>query len=489
MSLNNTHPEYGRFAEYAVQNRDTYEGERAVKGKRDTYLKPTAGMLSDGWPHGAGGTQYDACIGRATVPDLHKDAVQGLLGVLHRKPVQVELPPQMEALIERASSRNETMQQFFERITEEQLIVGRIGLLADVMDSEGGEETQPYLVLNAGERLTNWDEGTRVETGRDNLNLVVINERGPERDESLNWQDKTQWRVLKLGDLEDNEGSATGKRYQVATVEDSNDIPAEGDFTAPTISGREAEEIPFVFCNTRDIASSPDVPPLNGLSNQTLLIYRGEADYRQSLFMQGQDTLVISGTFASKSESTEQQLRVGANARLHLTQGSSAAYVGVSSTGLPEMRTALENDYARGVDMAGRLLESTSRERESGEALRIRVAARTASLVQVVTTSAFALQELLRKLARWGGWDDKAVVVTPNLDFVGLELSGADVLGWTTAKQEGAPVSNRTIHGLMTKAGATAMSYDEELEEMSTEETFGGTPPPGIELPPDPDAE
>ena len=204
----------------------------------------------------------------------------------------------------------------------------------------------------------------------------------------------------------------------------------------------------------------PDKPPLLGLANLALAIYRGEADYRQALFMEGQDTLVIIG------DTTDENRRTGANASINLPIGGDAKYIGVNSMGLIEMRQSLENDRAAADQRGGALLDSDSREKESGDALKIRVAARTATLNQIALAGAFGLEQLLKIAAEWMGADPEQVSVTPNLDFAGDELASRSLLELATAKGMGAPISNRTIHDQMSEKDLTKLTFEEELAEI-----------------------
>ena len=102
--------------------------------------------------------------------------------------------------------------------------------------------------------------------------------------------------------------------------------------------------IPFVFCNSDSTCLDPTKPPYLDLVYLSLAIYRGEADYRQSLFMQGQDTLVISGALMGQ-ESGVQSVQVGASGGIYFSSSEGKAeFIGVNSQGLSEQRTALEND-------------------------------------------------------------------------------------------------------------------------------------------------
>ncbi len=498
MGVDSKHPLFSEHEEEWSQMRDTYKGERIVKEAGFKYLPATSGMIADGAgtdSNSDGWKAYSAYRLRSRYPGLVKEAVAAMLGVMHNKPPTIELPAALEPLRLNATLRNESLDMLLMRINLEQLIMGRTGLLADVIDA-GDLSGQFYISLYQGEHIINWDEGQRsrdlTESSDDrnisvdeetvepqNLNFVSLNESGFERIQQFEWKQVNKYRVLILGDTLENEPLGEGV-YRVGVFRDNQFSFNEEQMEEVSVNGNTTDEIPFVFINTKDIVPEPDEPPLLGLSNLTLTIYRGEADYRQALFMQGQDTLVVIGSPEDK------QYRVGANTSINIPNtAGDAKYVGVDSNGLPEMRSSLENDYRRGETKAGQMLQETSRMAESGEALKVRVSARTSTLNQVAMTGAYGLEQLLKKMARWIGADPEEVVVRPNLDFVDDELSGRTLVEYMTAKSLGATFSLESIHQLMQDRGLTEKTFDEEIAAIESEAALdiniGSTNPDGPE--------
>lgn len=97
----------------------SYEGEDCVKEAEQTYLPATSGMIQDGLKSGEGGKKrYDAYLQRAVYPDLISDAVEAMIGVMHRKPPVIEVPKAMEPMLEALSNEGETADLFLRRINE-----------------------------------------------------------------------------------------------------------------------------------------------------------------------------------------------------------------------------------------------------------------------------------------------------------------------------------------------------------------------------------
>lgn len=466
MAIDSHHPLYAEFAPDWTMLRDCFRGERIVKSKGTLYLPPTSGMIQDGMKSAnqLGSQAYAAYKMRARFPGLVRDAVEAALGVMHHKPPHIELPESMKPLMDKATLQKEGLPLLLRRINEEQLITGRCGLLADLPAKPQPGVVLPYTALYKAESIINWDQGTRDGVAVESLNLVVVNESEYERDADFEWKMQTKYRVLMLGDAMANELEGEGAIYRVGVFrEDTGFNFNDKVMFAPTLRGKTLDLIPFTIINARDIIAEPEDSPLVGLAQLALHIYRGEADYRQSLFMQGQDTLVVIGG------TSEDGYRTGANAAIVLPAEADAKYIGVDSAGLPELRTALENDYARAALKGGQLLDSVSRERESGDALKVRVAARTATLTQIALTSAFGLQEHLRKIAVWTGANPEEVLVGPNLDFIDDSLGGKELVEMMTAKAMGAPLSLESIHEIMAERGMTNKNFEEEIDLIEAE--------------------
>lgn len=497
MALNSKHPLYNERIVDWKQLRDSYAGETVIKARGTDYLPATSGMLEDGMTNAQdeGTRAYNAYRMRAVYPEIFEDAVKGALGAMHNKPPTIDLPEAMEDIRDNATLQGESLEMLLRRINEAQIAVGRIGLMADLpnadptgFDDDGnlvakpvpGDEIRdtPYIATYEAETIINWDAGTRFGLGKRELNVVVLDETGFVRLDNFEWKKQESYRVLVLGDVLDNEGKATGRTYRQGSFTGTNQSFSEEGLMEPSIMGNTLEEIPFVFINTSDLVPEPDKPPLLGLSHRLLAIYRGEADYRQNLFLQGQDTLVIIGqpnpATGGDSESDGDQ-RTGAGSVIYLqNHEADAKYIGVESAGLPEQRNALENDYKTAREKAGLLLDDVSRQRESGDALQVRVAARTATLTEIALTGAQGLQNILRIIARWRGLNEEDVVVTPNLDFVDDSIQAIEVVQLQTAKNLGAPISRQSMHGYFARRGLTELTFDEELDLIEQEVPEGG---------------
>jgi uncharacterized protein DUF4055 len=491
MGLGSTHPQYDSHVDDWKEMRDLYQGERYVKSKGEQYLPATKSMKLDGMGSVGGVKQlgqevYDAYRVRALLPDFVEMAVESYIGMLHMKPPTIELPAAMEPLREMATLFGEPLELLLRRINEEQLLTGRLGLLLDLPKNPDPAAPKLYIALYVAEAGRNWDDGAIEEDQDPDLNLVVLDESGYRREE-FDWIKVTKYRVLDL--FADGEASDPVYRAGVFKVDGGGEPTyVESDMETPMLRGQTLDEIPFVFVNTKDITSSPDKPPLLSLARLALAIYRGEADYRQNLFMQGQDTMVIMGdrkksggsintTDSINELAGDEPLRTGSGSLIEVELGGDVKMVGVESQGLAEQRASLENDRRRADAKSGQLAAESGSTEESGKAKQTRIAAQTATLKQIALTGAASLEWLLRIGARWIGANPEEVKVTPNLEFGKVVLEPEDLVAAMTARSMGAPLSLESIHALQVEQGLTKFDYETE-KRMVDEERASEVPPP-----------
>jgi len=435
---------------------DGHAGERRIKERSTVYLPTTSGQRALGMgTNQEGAALYASYLIRANYPTILKDTANALVGVMNREPPVITLSPGLADMEKTATARGEPLTALIRRLQLTQLMFGRTGLFADVDKSRN----LPYLVDYRARQIINWDDEVfDAETAERKISLVTLDEGRNVRD-GFTWEHKDKFRALRV----------INGVYTV-TVED-NGVPLAD--IMPNIQGTTLDKIPFVFINDADLTPELGDIPLLGLARLALTIYRGDADYRQALFMQGQDTLVIIGENIDPDDPT-QKLIVGAGAHINIpNENGDAKFIGADSLGIPEMRSAQENDFERANNYGLQLMSGKGA--EAAETLKIKVAARTATLVNIAETSAAGLEMALKICAEWVGDNPDDVSVTANTDFIDESMPAAELLGLMNAKSRGAPLSIRSIHARMRKGDLTSLTFDEEQDEIADEPAVDDT--------------
>lgn len=474
-SISEPHPDFSARRPDWVVCFDTHEGQRHIKSKDTDYLPATSGMRAlSSTPtklDGEGLELYTAYITRAFFPDLMKETVRALTGILDREAANIELPDALEDMREIATAKGESLNDLLISIHMNQLLYGRLGLLLDVDENRD----LPIIVSYPAPQVLNWDDLTMTNDPKQQddekrsealrrLLMTVLDETRFERDtgNQFTWNLVERFRALSLGDA--------GQNIYTSQVERDGVLQ---DAVQPAIRGKTLEEIPFTFINTNDLATKPGEAPLINLANLSLAIYRGEADHRSGLFMAGQDTLVITGYDISSADeenpSADSKPIIGSGAYLNIpSDNGDAKFIGPDSQALSEQRTSLEDDYKRAGEEGIKLLSSGAGA-EAAETLRIRVAARTATLQTIAQTAAVGLETALRQAAVWVGANPDDVKVEPNLDFVEESQDPKDLISFATAKKSKVPLSWKSVHNWLRQKDFTELTFEEELEQIDEE--------------------
>lgn len=473
MGIDAKHPSYTKFQSDWKMLRDFYAGPRTVKAAGEEYLPATEGMRIDGLETGKPGRlAYEAYKSRARVPNYVKRAVEVIVGLLHQKEAVIELPPQLEYLRDRASVNGEPLKALHRRLNVEQIFTGRVGLLADMEETPDPAHPDPYIALYTAESMINWDDNTNLaDFGK--LELVVLDESGHKRINRFDWKDVKKYRVLEMsGDTTDDAGKVVSTSTYMSGAFGNEDLAPAYDaalMMKPMLRGTTLDFIPFVFINSKDLLPEPDEPPLKDLAETCKGIYQSEADYRQNLYMQAQDTLVVIGGVRNPTGIAGEgdAVRTGAGSRIDIDTGGDAKYIGVSGAGIAEQRLAIEADRKSAQVTAGELIQNNGSQMESGQALTTRFNAQTATLNQIATTGAAGLEASLRQIAKWKGADPTAVKVTPNTEFIDFAINGAEFKSLMEAIDMGFPISEESLHALAADRGLTVLDFVTELEKVT----------------------
>jgi hypothetical protein len=190
--------------------------------------------------------------------------------------------------------------------------------------------------------------------------------------------------------------------------------------------------------------------------------------------MTGQETLFVIDADAPDI--------VGAGVIVTLKGGDGltpdAKYVGPAGTGIEAHRQAMQDERVAAVSAGAKMFETSGGGQESGEALRLRFAAETATLTTIAQNSSAALERALRYVALMMGLDPMQVVVKPNLQFVDTKMSPQEAESLVRVWQEGA-ISYQTLYENLQAGEITSAERDFEAElKLIDDEDFSRDPSP-----------
>lgn len=405
-----------RRAEWKLM-RDAMDGESAIKSRGETYLPMPTGFRT---AQDSGAALYSAYIKRAQFPELLAPSVAAMIGIIHGREIPIQMPDAMNYLWENADSNGLPLEAFHRRITRELLVIGGYSVLADM--SEGGGD--PWLAGYNRDTLINWDTDWYVLDETDLIRKGFV------------WEQLEKYRVLTM------DGSFYAAAVYTGQTDNGEQIQVRGR------GGRLLPRIPLAIGNAMDLSPRVEPPPLIGVANAALSIYRKSADQEQALYMSANPTLVaING---------EAPPAVGAGV-VHEMFGQEGQtpdlkYVEASNSGVKERREEMQKDREAAVMAGARLFEQTAQGEESGEAKRLRYASETATLVSIAQSSCLLLERSLRNVAMLMGLPEDEIIVEAPTDLMDRTMSPQEFAALFGVYKEGG-MSWETYYALGQRGG------------------------------------
>ena len=434
MAVTTRHPEYttDRINEWRLM-RDAYDGESAVKRRGELYLPmlPAWRAMPD-----KGEAAYASFIARARFPEIVSNAVRGMVGVMHGQEWQIELPPALEYLHERATPDGLPLEVFSRRISTELLVTGRYSVVTDAPESGG----DPYLVGYDAETLVNWDE-------RGNF---YVFEEIEDRRNGFVWDQVMRSRVLVI----------EGGRY-VQRLYDDGALVKEMQPTSR--GGGVLGFIPVSVGGAMDMDLKPDIPPLIGVARAAIAHYQEYADYRTALQMSYQATL-----FVFNAEKPPRSVGAGVVVSLksaEIGKDVRAEYVTPPPTPIEAFERAMDREQQSAIRSGAQLFDNTPRGQESGDARRLRFSAETATLATIAGSSAAILERALKNAALMAGANPDEVIVSPPQNMLEGRLDGQEITALVSAWEKGA-FGYRTLYENLQRGKIASMERTADDEMM-----------------------
>jgi len=282
--------------------RDCLAGAKTVKDAGTEYL-PQPNPLDKTTENSERYLQYKK---RAQFVNFTARSARGFVGLVRKREPIIDLPTQLEYLIDSATSTGVGLAQCADDTVLSGLVTGRRGLLANYPeqpDNLSKAETQALggrgvICTYEAEHIPEWHEsivnGVRV---LDFVKLVEIVEKMNE--DNITIDKEYQYRVLRLRREEtlgdDGVTISYGKPVYTQTLyEDKALTKVISDEVAPKQSdGSTFDFIPFIFFGSESNDPKVDPAALYDIADLNIGHYRNSADYEESAFIVGQPMVGI----------------------------------------------------------------------------------------------------------------------------------------------------------------------------------------------------
>lgn len=442
MGVETQHTDFVKNAAKWQRCRDVHSGSDAIKAQGETYLAKLDSQDA---------TEYQAYLDRALFYNATSRTVEGLLGMIFRKELAVEVPGIIEDRIYDITGTGVPLDLFAKSATREVLIVGRYGIMVD-MPEEPSTDAKPYLTGYKAEQIVNWRVG--LVNGDRVLTRVVLSETEIVEDpeDEFGVKEVQRYRVLNLID-----GVYVIKIYQLAD-EKKADSWVKAKEIIPQVRGSALDYIPFVFLGPNTITPDVDKPPILDLVEVNLSHFRSSADLEHGRHFTALPTVWVSGFDA------DTELKVGSTtAWVTRNTDAKCGMLEFTGQGLAALEKAVAEKEEKMAALGARMLEKQKSGTEAAETVKIRQAGEQSTLQSLAVTMSLGFTLAMRWLTEWSAAAGD-VSVKLNTEFFEASMDSGKLKD-LVAIWQGGGISKPTLYFNLQKGGIARPGVDFEKEQ------------------------
>ncbi len=389
-------PEYSELLECREIVDDCLAGQKTIKEKTK-YLPPTKWQKEHE-------EKYHEFLNRALFPGETKASLDIYEGLFHLGTPQIDLPADgaMNYIISDASITRDGLKDIQVRLNREQMAHGLRMLLLEIRD----DMKKPFFIQEYGaNKFLRSHFTTKFVSGESVADAILLNESTVEND-ITSWKYNKVFRLRLLG------LDANMEYYQRSiSPEELPDIdvsapPQDGRTVYPAYQGVRFNRIPFVWCGASGLSGvTMDVPPLLQMAQTELKLYLCMAHNSQHIFMNTQESIVITG--ASQSFKLKNDEFVAGSVVVIPGEHAQAKYLSTNGIGFD----AEEKEISRLLNSIHeqRLSLMSAKSHQSGSVVGKVQANQSSPLRTKVTVSGNAITLVLRHMAKWMGYPDEEI--------------------------------------------------------------------------------
>lgn len=391
--------------------RDAIAGQEKVHAQGVKYLPMLSGQQDKPG-------SYDKYKLRSTFFNATGRTLDGMTGLIFRKPPIVEHPESLQQVIDDIDMGGTDFISFAEAVVDELCAVGRVGLLVDYPSVQSVGLTigdaqrlglRPYATIYKTESILDWRYG-RINN-KSMLTMVKLMESVEVQESEFEFKSIKQIRVLDL-----IEGRYRVRLYQ---CNEKNEWEQIGTDLYPLMNNAPIPEIPFVFASVNGLDSDCKKPPMLDLVNINYSHYRSMADYEHGLHFTGLPTPVFWGARIEADET----INLGSEEALAFAdpQGH-AEYLEFTGSGLTQIKEALMMKQDMMALLGSKILSADKRAVEAAETAAIHRASENSVLASIANGASKALTRTLQWIAQWANSGEE-LSARLNTDYMPQEMT------------------------------------------------------------------
>lgn len=433
------HPDYTAMLPTWQKCRDVDAGEDALHKAGKTYL-PRLNEQTD--------RDYNAYVNRTPFYNATSRTIGGLIGMLFRKPIVIEVDASIEPYLEDIDVQGTPFTSFAEEIAEECLVVGRVGVLVDytaLVDQVDEPLTiakveklglRPTMQMYKTENVINWRKKQINNVW--SLAQVVLKESFTAPAKNLDGSDsefanttEDRYRVLDI-----DEGGFYRNRVFRIDKNDKDELVSE---IWPLRNNSKMNFIPFEVITDDGLDFDIDKPPLLDLININLSHYRTTADYEHGCHFTALPTFWIAGHKQPVSEPglAPEKIYLGSQEAIVMADANAkAGYVEFTGQGLATVEHNLDRKEQQMAILGARMIAGEKKAAETATTTAIHRTGENSVLSSISISVSLGLTTLLEIFSEWAGASNKAVC-TINKDFLPISVDGQTLVAYMQTYQAG----------------------------------------------------
>lgn len=417
--------------------------------------------------------EYSAYLLRAQFFNASGRTLDGLHGMMFRKPVITTVPDNLMPYLENVDGKGHTLNQFINESARDVHITGWGGVLVDMPQAENVisqkdfEENglYAYMTFYRAEDIINWKFIT--DGRRKKLAYVIFKEETEVDNGNYSVDVKNYYRVCEI----DEEGY-----YKQTLYSDSMQVVSEA---YPSGKNGRFREIPFTFLSAK---SEPEEPMLLDLINVNLSHYRKSADLENGAHWTGVPTPYASGvapeTEMVNGEEVAKPLKLGGSKVLFFPEGGSLNYLEFSGQGCSLLRQMMADDENRMAILGARIISQETKGVESAETAKIHRAGENSVLAEFALSLSICFKKLLKIYLEWSAGVELAydeISLEINTDYDVATMNPSELTALVSLWQSGGIAKSDLFENL--KYGeivASNRNFEDMQAEISEEQIAKG---------------
>lgn len=445
--INQPDPCIAAYHSYWQRNRQIVAGARAVKPAAQNYLTRE---------HGMDDAAFRNYVKRVPFYPAATRTHDGLIGLMLRSAPTITCPDNLRDVLDTITTQGFSVEDLSEDLASERLITNYTALVTD------------YPVAPPGLSLAQAiDQGYRPFVAMYRAESIL----GIETATIGNRQ-----RVCRVRLLDDCD-TVRELRLDAGVYSITLHRNVDGQWRAdkpiiPTRAGKPLDEIPFTLDSTsRDFL--PVNAPLGDLCELNVDHYIASANLATEQYY-STVRIFVTGGLANDVAAT---LPAYSGARWNFEQtGVEREILSASDNVISDLRETCHSIERHMATVGLRMLEADAASNVAAETVRIRDNAQNASLAALVRRGDRSLNDQLKWVAYWLGYDEDGTITyeTPT-DFGAVPMQAADIAQRMAMWQSGA-ISLDTFLSMMVTADVLPETFDAELDRQKIGEEIADRP-------------